>query len=554
MNTFNIQRKINVLFLALLLLANISISKKISKQNNKENLNQKSQSLRSILGLPERHSSSLLSTSTKQDPSTTSRQMENSGYLFYGYNLYRRNPHSTTGSIDPGFTNPIFDSDYSGNIKTGDLRFAVPNGSIFAKNVGCDVSMSNSEIKGISSYKQALDVDVSVSGGFVGVSFAASASFKQVSEGMKSTTDIFVEQKADCRVFQGHIEYYDPPLFYYTFLKALKHLETKDFDKSKDDYYTFIDYYGTHFLEKIIMGARYGFLRKMSAEDYTTFKSTSAKVSIGGGYGGLSASASAGTDSSSSNSGSNSSGSTKVFSIGAAPPANGDAMTWASSAISEPMPISYKLRPMMEIFNNPLFNLTQLDNHKMDIGKLKGNMQKAYDNYCPDYLKKIGALSYCKESEIPAAQLQNKPEVKIEEVKLDLSSVVMVKNLGTNNCLTVQGINIVSSPCDEKNDFQKFFFFYIDNTVSYRMLSVKVKGKVADRAVAGVTQLLLWDSHHGPNQRITLKKKDVNVYVYAIDNKCLQVKDQNTAENASLIFEDCREDRAQQWRVTKMQV
>ena len=451
-----IERKIKILFIVLILVTNFSLSKQLSnsQQKNLNNNNKEKETLRSILGLPEFDSNSFLSTSTKQE--TTSRPMENSGYLFYGYNLYRGNPHSTTGSLDPGFTNPIFESNYSENTKTGDLRFLIPNGSIFSKNVGCDVSMSNSEIKGVSSYKATLEVDVSVSGGFAGVSFGASASFKQVSEGMKSTNTIFVEQKADCRVFKGHIEYYNPPLFYSTFIKAINYLEGKDFDKAKEDHYTFIDYYGTHFIDTIIMGARYGFLRKMSIEDYSTFKSTSAKVGVNAGGYGVSGSASVGAESNKSSSGSSSESYTKVFSIGAAPPANGDTLTWASSAISEPMPISYKLRPISEIFSNPLFKLAQFE--KIDIERLKKNMQLANDNYCPDYLKKKGALMYCTPSEIPDSELGNQVEVKVEEIKLEVSSVVMIKNLETNSCLTLQGLNILASPCDDKNDFQKWIF------------------------------------------------------------------------------------------------
>jgi hypothetical protein len=213
--------------------------------------------------------------------------------------------------------------------------------------------MTNSEIRGASSYKSALDVDVSVSGAFWGVAFAASASYKEVSEGMKSSNTVYIEQKADCRVFQGHIEYYKPPLFHETFILAFSYLQDKEFEKNKNDFYTFIDYYGTHFLEKLTMGARYGLLNKLTIDEYSTFKSTAVNVAVRGSGYGFEASASVGTNNSKSKSGFASLGSKKVFSIGASPPANGDAMAWAASSISEPMPISYKLRPMMEILTNP---------------------------------------------------------------------------------------------------------------------------------------------------------------------------------------------------------
>jgi hypothetical protein len=78
-------------------------------------------------------------------------------------------------------------------------------------------------------------------------------------------------------------------------------------------------------------------------------------------------------------------------------PGEGGSMSWASYAISKPMPISYKLSPFMEIFNNSLFNLSQLtkESTKIDIGKFKANLQKAFDISSTEYLKKKGILNYC---------------------------------------------------------------------------------------------------------------------------------------------------------------
>ena len=234
MNKTNSQKFLNFTLLALILLINYSSALTPSTKGHSKNfLATQSNTEKQYTSLAQLFAEPTPAEVPAPDESANAKTMENNGYLFYGYNAVYGNPHSSTGSLDPGFTNPIFESNYSEKITTGDLRFKVPNGSIFEKNVGCDVSMSSKEVTGTSSYRKSLEADVSVGGGFGPVAFSASASFKAVEEGSKNTQFIYVESKADCRVFKGHLQYYNPPKFHITFLKALKYLEPKDYDSNK---------------------------------------------------------------------------------------------------------------------------------------------------------------------------------------------------------------------------------------------------------------------------------------------------------------------------------
>jgi len=47
---------------------------------------------------------------------------------------------------------------------------------------------------------------------------------------------MFVESKADCRVFTGHLNYYIPPLLDETFVKAIDYIDELNFEDAKDDY------------------------------------------------------------------------------------------------------------------------------------------------------------------------------------------------------------------------------------------------------------------------------------------------------------------------------
>jgi hypothetical protein len=425
----------------------------------------------------------------------------------------------------------------------------IPNGSLFAKNVGCDVSLSNKEVTSSKAYKDSLSVDVSVKGGWGGVSFGASASYKQVSEGLSNSKKAFIESKADCRVFEGHLEYYNPPLFYSTFIDALKFLKNKTFEDNKQEYYTFIDYYGTHFLDEIVMGARFGYLEKTTLEELQEKASKEYGVGISASGWGMGASANVNGENSKSNSSTNSNKDIKIFSIGAPPSADGNAMTWAASSINEPMPISYKLRPIIEIFKNPLFKLHQIEEHEIEIPLFIENLQKAYDKYCADYLLVNNEIDMCKE----IIREENKPLIPEEEEESNFNNGLpnKVRNMETKTCLTIQGENIIASTCIEHNNNQLFEFLYDHKNTCYFGGNRGYLKKALDRNTSLPTSLTLFKIHEGNNQRIVFVKKGLNLYNITIENKCLSIRGNNPGDNAPLGFDDCNGSKGQLWKFTQ---
>jgi hypothetical protein len=366
--------------------------------------------------------------STEDEP----KPMENNGYLFYGYNLYLGNPHTTEGSIDPGFTNPIFETTYTENILTGDLRFKIPDGSIFGKNVGCDMNFTQEGIKDGSSYMDALEAEVSASGGIGVYSFSGSAEMKLVVEKTKSSDQMFVETKAECRVFSGHLDYYRPPRLHPTFVKAIDTIDEKEFKDAKEDYFNFINYFGTHFVRNIDMGSRFGYLEKVKTSDFQSNNYFSAGVSIEGSGLGWSASAKVSGEKDRQKSGSTSNKNVRIFSIGATLPTDGNALTWAAKSVEEPMPIKYHLDNIENIFTNPLFNLDQLKDNKgvkIDISKFKKNLDAALDAYCPEYLKVKGLTSYCNDKEYQNTIQQNSSNPIKDQ------AIIRIKSFYNHQCL-----------------------------------------------------------------------------------------------------------------------
>jgi len=445
--------------------------------------------------------------------SSSGRTLENSSYLFYGYNIFYGNPHSTAGSIDPGFTNTIFDISYELNNLTGDLRFKFPDGTLIGKNVGCDVSFSSSAIKDASSYKTSLEAEISGGAKFGIGSFSASASFKAVLNGFSSTEDIFVESKADCRVYSGHLNYYIPPKLDDTFVKAIDSIDELNFEDSKDDYFTFIDYFGTHFIESIDMGARYGYLEKTTTSELSSGTSISASLSVSGSYGvgNASAKVAGGTDKTNSNSSSKKN--VKIFSIGVPPPSDGNALSWAEKSLLEPMPIKYSIISVLEIFSNPFFDLSSLkaEGTQIDIPKFAKNLESALNAYCIDYLYPKGATKFCNEDQFNALMSKMKPTKAMELID---ESKFRLKSPVNNKCLTAKGLQtyLVFQECSDQDKNQVWRLKFDSYFKAFRILSVGYPNGQIDLEMASNQFRLEYEFNDGKIQKLFLFFREGDKY------------------------------------------
>ncbi len=103
--------------------------------------------------------------------------MNNTDYLFRGYNIFYGNPYPLSGEVDPGFKNLIFDISYKQKLLSEDRRYEIPDGSSLKQVLACDISTTNTEITGETSYKNTLGIEASVSGSVKGIEFSASLEF-----------------------------------------------------------------------------------------------------------------------------------------------------------------------------------------------------------------------------------------------------------------------------------------------------------------------------------------------------------------------------------------
>jgi hypothetical protein len=480
--------------------------------------------------------------------------MENNGYLFYGYNIFFGNPHDTEGSIDPGFTHPIFHTSYKENILTGDLRFKIPDGSIFAKNVGCDASLSSSSFKDSSSYRKSLEAEINVEGNFWFASFSANASFKSVIDGTSSSENMYVESKADCRVFSGNIDYYRPPLLHSSFVKAIEFIGQKDFKDDKKEYFKFIDYFGTHFINELKMGARLGYLEKTTVTEYYSGKFLSAGASLSVSSPWVSASAKVSGSSDDKTSGSNGKKDVKTFSIGASPDADGNTLKWAEKAILEPMPIKYSLRTILEIFTHPLFNLDQLKtkDSKVDLSKFIKNLESAYEAYCSEHLLPNGKTSFCDEKGFLKLPNDKKKPFPIRD-----GAIVNFKNASNQKCLTFKGLyaNLTMETCGSSGQFWKLqrirdgpqFSISLDTTSS---LIAMIDGQSSNDTTK--TFIKVNPLHNGVSLNQSWGFQPNNDLTYGIVNSYFNcIGFNHLIPGPFLEFKNCQSDLTSRWIITE---
>jgi len=302
-----------------------------------------------------------------------------------GYNLWKSNPLVSTG--DPGAeNNGIFEVHCTALTPVAPNLIDATDGfwsSITAiSDLNCVKEFSSEKMSNFDDYmeahsgKSAMDVRASVSaaGGVGGVSFSASASARVAgSKEFASAKKFFEETNGEvymenslCNTFEVLISRTRRPKFTKRFIDGLlllnNAIKQNSESKKQDAYNEFVSDFGTHFSRHTIFGAKLTYERRFHSrsvssaeeEDRKACSVMEAKVSVGGGYGGVSASASASyaksSCSQSSNSGSKGSeevsASGRLISIGSRPV---EGEEWAGS-VFKPVPVDRSIELISNLF------------------------------------------------------------------------------------------------------------------------------------------------------------------------------------------------------------
>ncbi|XP_060608246.1 uncharacterized protein LOC132760315 [Ruditapes philippinarum] len=272
----------------------------------------------------------------------------NIDYAFFGYDIYRGFP--LADSRDPGFTHPIFKSDYSNMQQTADCRFALPNGYIAVASVSCVTSFSSTVLETKNELQDVLSTMAEVSVGYKAFAFSSSFGYRKMTSTLDRKKSVYIISSATCDYYFVKLRKQMPPSFDDDFLIWLSKLDASD---SNTTYIEFMDRFGTHFLSEVTFGARFSNEYEMSLSDYQSIKesgysasaraSFTGKVSIGAGFSLETSQRQAAQEFSERVE-------THTKTVGAAPPSNGDALTWASEVKDNPVPSKLTLKNIEDLF------------------------------------------------------------------------------------------------------------------------------------------------------------------------------------------------------------
>lgn len=322
--------------------------------------------------------------------SSTIPTFPNIGYLSRGYDFMLGNPHSL-GEIDPGFRVSVYDlSDYDQGKKTEDQRYLIPDHTEVNMCQSCLLDWDSKIIAGAKSYHDSLEVEVSAKFSGWGASFSASADYKRIEEGSTFDKKVYTGSHATCKVYCADLEIFDPPSLTTNFIKGVTNYLPRNYSKEK--YQFFIQTFGTHVINSVVMGGRFGQQSTFHYQNWTHMVQTGVKVTASAGYSawGASASVSTMTDKQRKDAAEFSSQSTSqsLYTVGALPPSDGKMNTWVQDVIKEPMPLQYTLSSLDTLLTSSYFP------NDPDISPKHTNLKKALKAYCVK-LKAEGHVKSC---------------------------------------------------------------------------------------------------------------------------------------------------------------
>ena len=307
--------------------------------------------------------------------------LPNVGYAFRGYNIIIGNPFHADTDGDPGFKLPIFKAEQFGR-KNADMSFLLPEGIYGYKKEICKLDSDSKEISNEKMYQDDLLVRADVSfdaGDLVPLSFSANSEYKKKIRKMSKRNHLFVKTENTCNVFELVLNQNVPPKFTEGFLLAAKRLENV---KDRRAYLDFVNDFGTHYLTKANMGARYAVETEFDNttrdelfhEDFDFKLGAKLNFLVNFGldvdvqknkeiidkYQELQKSHS-------------------ILSYGSPIPKDGDPKAWANTVFKNPLPIKYQLSRIQDLFTNRY--MESLDS-PLDYTKINKDLATFLKDYC----------------------------------------------------------------------------------------------------------------------------------------------------------------------------
>lgn len=272
-------------------------------------------------------------------------------------------------------------------------RFSIPRGLTAAPDVSCITSFTSTIVSNSYDFQSSLSTNVRAHGSGWGLSFSASAGYQKTVSLITSGKMQVILSTAHCNQYFTKLNILEPPDFsdeMMVWLEKIVPEYTKNKRISDNSIYEFLDYFGTHFSTETLYGARFTYEHRLdtskSSSSSSKKLSVEAEASLAGAF---SFSGGAGFGMSSDQKEAAMSFServqTRTISVGAPPPYNGDAMTWASTVKETPVPVTSSLEPIYKLFDKSYMKQSILSTEVAD--HLLSRLEVGYSKYCRDALK-----------------------------------------------------------------------------------------------------------------------------------------------------------------------
>jgi hypothetical protein len=335
------------------------------------------------------------------------KKIDNSSWIGVGYNVVYGNPIVAPQSgklVDAGFTTSIFTQSFANSNKTPDETYIFPDGWEVQAAKVCKTNFSSQTIKTVTKLRESLNSSLGLNGGFRTYSFSANSEFNQMSSSMNSEDKLYIQNTATCSVYRAVVNRYDPPEFSKNFLAGLESIKGLPFELNKELYYKFITTFGTHYIYDVMMGSRYTYILETTNNSYNTMKSSGVNISAQAKYSAMASidvkasykkhtKASSQFDSAITNK--------FVTSVGAPMPLSMEMNDWLAATNTLPMPISYEIKPIIELFQISVVK-NKMIKAGIDADFFINNLQTAYDNYC-SFLVESKIIASCNQDNLVTA-------------------------------------------------------------------------------------------------------------------------------------------------------
>lgn len=308
----------------------------------------------------------------------TDKSMNVPGFdkILKGYNILKGSPLGE--KEDPGIVQRYSIFEYDSSYKCYDDTYKFPSSFDITQLTECLEGSTKKEIESDDSFQKTISAGFDLKGTMPKYSFHASMEYKNIRESSKSSQKIFINASAECT---SHKISLPVKLTLDGNFKNMVNQLNNTYADNKENYMIFLDYFGTHFMTTLHMGARYGKVWTFEKSTYNSTVTNQLDAKVGGEYKGVEVEVTGGYKASTYNAETKAYEANHEYTIGELVDLGGSRKR---ADIARSSPIKVFLSPLYDLFDKSLTQYTDqpfTDDIKRQA--LLDNFKKAInDDYC----------------------------------------------------------------------------------------------------------------------------------------------------------------------------